>query len=103
VGFSEKRVFGKRKEKRWRNEKRVAGEIGSEQRAWFFDDRRPDPRTVFLLIAAIANRWDLPKGHCERGGNLTWKRSREMQEETGISPEDCRFENSFFGFDLLTK
>jgi len=75
--------------------KRVAGEIVRAAGVVLMTET--DPRRFLLM--RHRDRWDLPKGHCDGVETYLETARREMQEETGISPEDCRFENSFC-FDL---
>lgn len=56
-------------------------------------------RTEFLLMRH-ANRWDLPKGHCEKGESFLDTALRETEEETGI-PSDLIHLESQFHFDLV--
>ena len=52
-----------------------------------------------FLLMRHADRWDLPKGHCD--GEETFRETalREMQEETGIPPEQIAVD-PVFQFDL---
>jgi len=55
--------------------------------------------TEFLLMRH-ADRWDLPKGHCEEGESFVDTALRETEEETGI-PGDVIQLDSKFNFDLI--
>ena len=61
---------------------------------------REQPRLSFLLMRH-PTRYDLPKGHVEPGESERDSALRELQEETGIGPEDVcidaefRFETSY--------
>jgi 8-oxo-dGTP pyrophosphatase MutT (NUDIX family) len=46
-----------------------------------------------------ANRWDLPKGHCDGDETFLQTAIREMEEETGIAPEMVTWDPDF-QFDL---
>lgn len=48
-----------------------------------------------FLLMRHHDRWDLPKGHCDGEETYLETARREMQEETGISPEKCRFDEQF--------
>jgi 8-oxo-dGTP pyrophosphatase MutT (NUDIX family) len=52
-----------------------------------------------FLLMRHANRWDLPKGHCDGEETYLETAVRELQEETGITAEMCRFDEHF-QFDL---
>lgn len=52
-----------------------------------------------FLLMRHHDRWDLPKGHCDGEESDLETARREMQEETGIAPETCRFDESFH-FDI---
>jgi 8-oxo-dGTP pyrophosphatase MutT (NUDIX family) len=54
--------------------------------------RRP-PRQFLLL--RHADRWDLPKGHCDPGESDLQTALRETQEETGLAPEQIRVDPNF--------
>ncbi len=55
---------------------------------------RGQPIDSFLLMQH-ARRWDLPKGHVDDGESEMQCALRELQEETGISPEDVDVDPSF--------
>lgn len=57
-----------------------------------------DGKKSFLLMRH-ANRWDLPKGHCD--GDETFKATafRETEEETGITANEIEMDPDF-QFDL---
>lgn len=42
-----------------------------------------------------ADRWDLPKGHCDPGESDVQTALREMEEETGISRHRIRLDPEF--------
>lgn len=54
--------------------------------------------TEFLLMRH-ANRWDLPKGHCDGDETFAAAALRELEEETGIKGSDISLEQKF-SFDL---
>lgn len=56
-------------------------------------------RSEFLLMRH-ADRWDLPKGHCEDGETFMDAALRETEEETGI-PHDLIALEPEFHFDLV--
>ncbi|MCM2371846.1 NUDIX domain-containing protein [Aporhodopirellula aestuarii] len=56
------------------------------------------PEPHFLLMRHH-DRWDLPKGHCDGEETYLETAKREMREETGISPKNCRFAEDF-QFDI---
>jgi bis(5'-nucleosidyl)-tetraphosphatase len=43
-----------------------------------------------FLLLRHRDRWDLPKGHCERGETLVETALRETREETGFSRKKIR-------------
>jgi 8-oxo-dGTP pyrophosphatase MutT (NUDIX family) len=47
---------------------------------------RSEPEESFLLMKH-PHRWDLPKGHVDPGESETECALRELQEETGITPD----------------
>lgn len=53
-----------------------------------------DPVTSFLLMRH-ADRWDLPKGHVDEGETDTVCALRELEEETGIRPDDIALDPQF--------
>ncbi|MCH2124371.1 MAG: NUDIX domain-containing protein [Pirellulaceae bacterium] len=53
-----------------------------------------NPLESFLLMKH-ANRWDLPKGHLERGETTLQCALRELEEETGIQERDISIESKF--------
>lgn len=55
---------------------------------------REQPHRQFLLMRH-PKRWDLPKGHIEEGETEIECAIREMNEETGFSPEQVRIETDF--------
>jgi bis(5'-nucleosidyl)-tetraphosphatase len=55
---------------------------------------RGDPICEFLLMRH-ADRWDLPKGHVDAGETEMQCALRELQEETGISPDDIEVLDGF--------
>ena len=57
-----------------------------------------DNQTEFLLMRH-RNRWDLPKGHCEKGETFQDTALRETEEETGILPSKIELDKTF-RFDL---
>jgi bis(5'-nucleosidyl)-tetraphosphatase len=60
--------------------------------------RRNDQIESFLLMKHV-DRWDLPKGHCDGQESFTQTAIREVQEETGLAPQQYRIEQGFH-FDL---
>ncbi|MCA9138639.1 MAG: NUDIX domain-containing protein [Planctomycetales bacterium] len=54
---------------------------------------RTEPRQ-FLLMRHI-DRWDLPKGHCDRGETDLQTALRETEEETGIPSESITIDPDF--------
>ncbi len=56
-------------------------------------------RPRFLLMRHT-NRWDLPKGHCEKGESFRDAALRETAEETGIDPAMISIDDAF-SFDLV--
>lgn len=48
-----------------------------------------------FLLMRHANRWDLPKGHCESGETFLETALRETEEETGIAAEAIRIDPEF--------
>ena len=58
--------------------------------------RGPNPQ---FLLMRHADRWDLPKGHCEPGESFAQTALRETQEETGIEPSEIELDPEFH-FDL---
>ncbi|TWT74918.1 bis(5'-nucleosyl)-tetraphosphatase [Allorhodopirellula solitaria] len=52
-----------------------------------------------FLLMRHPDRWDLPKGHCDGDETYLEAAQRELQEETGIDPLACRFDDQF-RFDL---
>ncbi len=57
-----------------------------------------DPAEFLLL--RHADRWDLPKGHCENGETFMETALRETEEETGISADIIAVKPEFH-FDLV--
>lgn len=55
-------------------------------------------KKLFLLMRH-SNRWDLPKGHCDGDESFRETALREMEEETGISPDQVILDPKF-QFDL---
>ena len=53
-----------------------------------------DESPVFLLLRH-ADRWDLPKGHCDEGESFKQTALRETEEETGIPSESIEIDPSF--------
>lgn len=54
---------------------------------------RTDP--ISLLLLKHRSRWDLPKGHAEKGEDIRQTALRETHEETGISSELIELDDSF--------
>lgn len=52
-----------------------------------------------FLLLRHTDRWDLPKGHCERGESFEEAALRETEEETGIPADDIHLDEQFV-FDL---
>ncbi len=48
-----------------------------------------------FLLMRHANRWDLPKGHCEGKETFAETAFREIEEETGISPNRIEVAKDF--------
>jgi bis(5'-nucleosidyl)-tetraphosphatase len=62
---------------------------------------RPPPERSFLLMRH-ADRWDLPKGHLDRGETEVECALRELEEETGIGAGQVRLDPRFrFTVDYL--
>lgn len=55
---------------------------------------RETPERSFLLMRS-KKRWDVPKGHVERGETETEGALRELYEETGVSAEQVRLDPTF--------
>ena len=55
---------------------------------------RGDPPCEFLLMRH-ADRWDLPKGHVDRGETEMECALRELHEETGITADDIELIDRF--------
>ncbi len=55
---------------------------------------RESPRRSFLLMEH-ANRLDLPKGHVDEGETDLQCALRELEEETGIGPDDIELNDEF--------
>ncbi|MEP7291997.1 MAG: NUDIX domain-containing protein [Chloroflexota bacterium] len=55
---------------------------------------RAAPEKSFLLLKT-KKRWDVPKGHVERGETEIEGALRELREETGITPEQVTLDESF--------
>jgi bis(5'-nucleosidyl)-tetraphosphatase len=47
------------------------------------------------LLMRHANRWDLPKGHVEKGESDTECALRELREETGVAADDIELDPDF--------
>ena len=60
---------------------------------------RRKPELSFLLMKH-ASRWDLPKGHVDRGESDLECALRELEEETGIRGDDIEVDK---GFDFVTR
>ncbi len=48
-----------------------------------------------ILLMKHADRWDLPKGHVDRGETTLQAALRELQEETGIQPHQIVIDPDF--------
>ena len=48
-----------------------------------------------FLLLRHSDRWDLPKGHCQRGESFRQAALRETEEETGIPAQDIRLDDHF--------
>ena len=57
------------------------------------------PEEPEFLLMRHHDRWDLPKGHCEKGESFLQTALRETEEETGIPGEQIQIDPNFF-FDL---
>jgi bis(5'-nucleosidyl)-tetraphosphatase len=55
---------------------------------------RATPEKSFLLLKS-KKRWDVPKGHVERGESEQAAALRELREETGILPDQVTLEPTF--------
>ena len=55
---------------------------------------RDQPQLSFLLMQHPA-RWDLPKGHVDKGESEMACALRELQEETGIEKAQIQIDDSF--------
>ena len=60
---------------------------------------RRKPELSFLLMKH-ASRWDLPKGHVDRGETDLECALRELEEETGIREDDIELDA---GFEFVTR
>lgn len=60
---------------------------------------RRKPELSFLLMKH-ASRWDLPKGHVDRGETDLECALRELQEETGIVADEIELDQ---GFEFVTR
>ncbi|QDS95881.1 Putative mutator protein MutT4 [Roseimaritima multifibrata] len=54
---------------------------------------RDEPRKFLLM--RHSDRWDLPKGHAEKGEHAYQTALREMEEETGISASEVQLDPGF--------
>ena len=48
-----------------------------------------------FLLLRHSDRWDLPKGHCERGESFQQAALRETEEETGIPSGTIQLDDRF--------
>jgi bis(5'-nucleosidyl)-tetraphosphatase len=55
---------------------------------------RDEPEKSFLLLRS-GKRWDVPKGHVERGESEQDAALRELREETGINPQYVTLDPTF--------
>jgi 8-oxo-dGTP pyrophosphatase MutT (NUDIX family) len=55
---------------------------------------RETPEKSFLLVRS-GKRWDVPKGHVERGESEQQAALRELREETGIRAEQVTLDPAF--------
>ncbi len=55
---------------------------------------RENGNLQFLLLEH-ADRWDLPKGHCDAGESYLQTALRELEEETGIRPDQIEIDQDF--------
>ncbi|TWU59325.1 Diadenosine hexaphosphate hydrolase [Rubripirellula tenax] len=76
--------------------KKIVGEAVRAAGILLFSDS--ESPSHFLLMRH-RDRWDLPKGHCEKGESFKQAAIRETEEETGIPATDIELENDFH-FDL---
>lgn len=53
------------------------------------------PALPEFLLLRHADRWDLPKGHCEEGESFQDAALRETEEETGIPAKDINLDDHF--------
>ncbi|MEM9366737.1 MAG: NUDIX domain-containing protein [Planctomycetota bacterium] len=58
---------------------------------------RSEPKQFLLM--RHADRWDLPKGHCDGDESYREAARRELEEETGIAASDCQWVEPF-QFDI---
>ena len=59
------------------------------------DGRSGDKVNRSFLLMEHANRWDLPKGHVDPGETNRECALRELEEETGIGPDDICIDDDF--------
>ncbi|MGI9471830.1 MAG: bis(5'-nucleosyl)-tetraphosphatase [Rubripirellula sp.] len=53
-----------------------------------------------FLLMRHSDRWDLPKGHCDKGESFRQTALRETEEETGIDPDTIQLD-PIFSFELI--
>ncbi len=64
---------------------------------------RNDPNLSFLMMKHH-DRWDLPKGHVDKGETKLECAFRELEEETGITADDIQMDEHFkFKLKYLVK
>ncbi len=54
-----------------------------------------EEQPAHFLLLKHKDRWDLPKGHLEKGEDIIVAALRETQEETGIPADDLQLDHAF--------